>query len=889
MSRHNPAMRDERLLASLVLLLRLPTVGDNNPADISRGTNDSVVSQQQQQQHDHDAPSGSHGDGESSSALQLQTALEQNNCTLLCFVGRVIHQYQVCTSSSSAEYAHLRLAVRIAFLRYCTTPTPSVAVGSDVDGNGDVVNARGDENNVQNKTQHPLEYERCLLASIVEALRARISLNVEEVDVEMIWIIHTLLLKLSKHTHLISDDSSLLMLSDMWRKTIDALVSRKEQTKSNGGDSDTPISDVCAKLSSHKNDTALSSSDNPNNDEQMMIQTINAILDRSSSSSAAEEDSQDTNSWGTQYNIALVSCMQSFLQQLHCYYYYYSNNDDDGGIVMANNKRDGGGTLDHPRLTQQTLFHLIRWSQQKDSLSTEVYQCLLQYFHLCIANANAQRKNGQTATPQQQQRDFSQFYLACIDQEQGNDTSKTDMDEFTSAIRSFVFYGLVVLGNTAESTFATEAEPTPVSTSVNMRGDIYSLALELWQLFGHDWLIIVVPQSTIIAASRSPSSGWWWFQSGGNTSDVEHRLGQTWPLCTLVRLAAGEFRLALGRYVTKLEKGEASELPKENILSGGIESEIHPCARIVTEAVEVMTTIAEDENAISTWSPDAILHVRKSLEDALNSSVQYFTSEELLLGVTTPSRNDVCSDEVGTSCCLVMGTIAAELEVDHLLCPPISDDDKSSTNETKEESKVVGSSSFPHALRSSIMFCHALGEKRFGNDSDNTLAGKESSYEYQEPLTYLLPCIMSLVSNVSSDEEESKSSSIGEQLRFALMTLSKDNCLVLIISKLLNRASKQWQRRNMEGVWSQNPVDDHAAIEHADALVSLVKLCALIVNGSIAIIDDYSSKHCQEIKTSLELWRDILERIVDRCRYQALRSSAAQALDEVSQCLRMVL
>ena len=84
-------------------------------------------------------------------------------------------------------------------------------------------------------------------------------------------------------------------------------------------------------------------------------------------------------------------------------------------------------------------------------------------------------------------------------------------------------------------------------------------------------------------------------------------------------------------------------------------------------------------------------------------------------------------------------------------------------------------------------------------------------------------------------------------------------------------------------------MDDHAAIEHADALVSLVKLCALIVNGSIAIIDDSSSKHCQEIKTSLELWRDILERIVDRCRYQALRSSAAQARDEVSQCLRMVL
>ena len=111
-------MNDERLLASLVLLLRLPSLtGDDFNTSIDRSAQDVSWT----------LPSD-----------ELQNALERDDGRLLCFMGRLINSYASNTSTTASnssseldvtgdsydvKYSCLRLAVRIAFLRYAA-PTP---------------------------------------------------------------------------------------------------------------------------------------------------------------------------------------------------------------------------------------------------------------------------------------------------------------------------------------------------------------------------------------------------------------------------------------------------------------------------------------------------------------------------------------------------------------------------------------------------------------------------------------------------------------------------------------------------------------------------------------------------------------------------------------------
>ena len=150
-------MEDEQHLASLVLLLSIPLDNNNNDSDpINGDIKESVVgattninSPAKQQRNDRNDV------GSSSSSLQLQIALERNDCKLLCFVGRLIHQYPLSnTDVSAAGYAYLRLAVRIAFLRYV-----SITENEDSD----------DTPKSKNNNYHSWKYEYCLLNYIIEA------------------------------------------------------------------------------------------------------------------------------------------------------------------------------------------------------------------------------------------------------------------------------------------------------------------------------------------------------------------------------------------------------------------------------------------------------------------------------------------------------------------------------------------------------------------------------------------------------------------------------------------------------------------------------------------------------------------------------------------------
>ena len=334
-----------------------------------------------------------------------------------------------------------------------------------------------------------------------------------------------------------------------------------------------------------------------------------------------------------------------------------------------------------PKLTHNAVFELIRWSQQQrqqnPELSMDVYATVLRYLHLSaqgFEGGTMRRLHSHctatttTATPRRLRNGGG---TATIVDEDGSPVDSDDDGggEFAAAVRSLVFHGLLIL------TPSPSVVSTGRSEMSTMRGDVYSLAAGLWQLCGIDWLFVPESSAAAIAAS-----GWWWFPSGREIGDERRSLGPMWPLCTLVRMAAGEYRIGLGRLITLFEDGCDSAASSSSGGCGGaslscLVSEVNSCARIITEAVRLMSGIADDDDddagATSpsvAWSPDAILHIRISVEDALNSSVQY--SNAMLpeydvhsLGQRPATDNLTRErDEVGRICCLVMGTIAAAIE-----------------------------------------------------------------------------------------------------------------------------------------------------------------------------------------------------------------------------------
>ena len=804
-------MTDEHRLASLVLLLRLES---GSPA--------------------------------------LASELERHDYELLCFVGQIARHYAVSTARGSvpaapADYAYLRLATRIVFSRYASLdPTDGRTHDDDCD-DGDGFNPqREDAECCRGINDRVWEYERCLLSSLLVALSARVSVDMDELDVELAWAAHGLLVTLSARNRQGQRQS---LLSRVRKEAVDTIVARR---KRHGRLSST---DAIDREPPHNAKNS--------NDVSLMIRTIHSILDRNSPSGIKRGSEEHHNELNLQYDMLLVSCVQSCLQTCSM------TDTADKDCLLP--------------WKQHTLFEMIHWSQRNEALSREVYWLLLKYLRFCVFSLGDVNQSPE-------KRNIGQFYSSCLVQDTEHGFSVTDgVEVFSSAIRSILFYGLVVLGNTgptqnttnsATASDTNRASQLPDVISPNlMRGDIFSLTWELWQCFGSEWLLVPPNQ-----ASGSLSK-WWWFPLGNERDSM---LGPTWPICALVRLAAGEFRLSLGRWGSIVEDGK--DHPTELI------SEICCCGRIVIEAVQLMTTIAEQEDAlVDKWLPAAILHIRHSLEDALNSSVQHLT---ILLEDTFPEPPSTSAanrltqhissaqvsrfrksldaprgqeqDEVGRMCCAVLGSIAAELEVEYLLSTGAGIRSSATDDNT-------AAPSFAYALRGGILFCNALGERQLRNGGCDHLAAQiKTPPEYHEPLIHLLPCIISLVSNCRVGNELPK----GNKLQLAFSTICEDDCLVVAVSGLLGRAFRQLDDSTVGGQLSL--MDDER--------VSVVKSCALIISLVCSPDRKYPSQQhtaffC-ELCLLLQRWKNCLS----TCDWpsQASRTNIAQSLDQVSRCLLIV-
>ena len=137
------------------------------------------------------------------------------------------------------------------------------------------------------------------------------------------------------------------------------------------------------------------------------------------------------------------------------------------------------------------------------------------------------------------------------------------------------------------------------------------------------------------------------------------RLGRAAPLCAWLRLAAGEWKIQLGLLLSLLlPNGDYSD--DDNKSQQALRLTVQACGWVLTLGLQYMTLMADQmSDRQLSLSADAILHIQKSLQEALHSSVQFLGS---LPGVESfgASTNLAVERDVAVR---VFGVLVSEMDV----------------------------------------------------------------------------------------------------------------------------------------------------------------------------------------------------------------------------------
>jgi len=138
----------------------------------------------------------------------------------------------------------------------------------------------------------------------------------------------------------------------------------------------------------------------------------------------------------------------------------------------------------------------------------------------------------------------------------------------------------------------------------------------------------VLAWMTVTTLVRSSSTAWEWLFSQRQQSS--NKLG------ALVRLAAGEWKIQLATLLNQTDEdgaGAGASSKTTGIYNGDDSSPsfllVEVCAQFLLLTVDYLLQLSDrmdddsDDNTANIPSGDVILHVRKSLDEALNSAVQY--------------------------------------------------------------------------------------------------------------------------------------------------------------------------------------------------------------------------------------------------------------------------
>jgi len=158
---------------------------------------------------------------------------------------------------------------------------------------------------------------------------------------------------------------------------------------------------------------------------------------------------------------------------------------------------------------------------------------------------------------------------------------------------------------------------SPDMESVASRAMAWQALATLTSMYGWGWMIL---DTSTVGTGIDVPIGIWNSKSNSATSISKINIGPAKLFCTWMRLASGELRIQLQSLYLKEIADE--EKPSQHADLDSCEA----CARILQSGIAYIVRLTEEQpHVASSLNPDALLHLRQSLEESLWTSIEYLT------------------------------------------------------------------------------------------------------------------------------------------------------------------------------------------------------------------------------------------------------------------------
>ena len=322
-------------------------------------------------------------------------------------------------------------------------------------------------------------------------------------------------------------------------------------------------------------------------------------------------------------------------------------------------------------------------------------------------------------------------------------------------------------------------------------------------------------------AALSGACGLRWMANVSLVDDTstESDLGAAAACCTLIRLSAGELRIALGWVLGDDDDKNAKEDPRTSRIYMNI---VKDCLSICQAALRLMLDLSEglddeDFHLPTDFGPFAILHVRHSILDALDSTIQYL-NEKPHERTSSIGRFcctwDFCSDPlkgtahglrlIGIQCSSFLYAYVSETDI-------FEDEESGLSENAPSPGKILA------AMKVGLQLENGIGLKQ------DELKIFGHIYEENDFITPLLPGIAGILSPFVSDDDVQ---GLGARTKAIEEALFSDSVLSDSIVATLLRLT----------VCVEEEMDANSGPEYerVPSHLASLDLCALVLDGIIS-------------------------------------------------------
>lgn len=416
--------------------------------------------------------------------------------------------------------------------------------------------------------------------------------------------------------------------------------------------------------------------------------------------------------------------------------------------------------------------------------------------------------------------------------------SLLDRDECTTSVSEELLLGLIEAAAPSSNScavflpvtlraielnaFGIAEDADDATSKINNKIAPAILKLLLSSLARPDNQLAIRRQIYAAVASLSDTFGLRWMATATVMSDkpTSSDLGAAAGCCTLVRLAAGELRIALGWILGADD--DKNETKGDHQMSMVYMDIVKHCLSICQGALRLTVDLAEaleDEKAPlpTDFGPFAILHVRHSILDALDSSIQYLNEkpyERKTFDGNFRCMWDFSPDPIeGTAHALrIVGFQCSIFLFAYVSETDIFEDESSGMAENAPAPGNILSvmNASLHLASGNVMSRGGMGVREYSLHQEDDLVAP------------LLPGLAALLSPFVPDDSrgmESRTKAIEDSL-FSDSTLS--DCIAGTLQRLAGLFEQAMDTK------------DGINYEQIDSLLASLDLCALVLDGIIS-------------------------------------------------------